>query len=119
MNYVDLVEAVQAITANVISNFLGFISIVSAYLIVAFLAGKKLTRSQLIMINSLYMTVTFFLALGQYQLIVYSIYLSNEIVKVNPEWPGTSWDYGHLAATAVWVAIVLGSTKFMLDVRER
>ncbi|HAJ76211.1 MAG TPA: hypothetical protein DCM64_07120 [Gammaproteobacteria bacterium] len=118
MNEIETFEALQAVQANIISNFLGFVSLVTAYLVMAYLVGSKLTKSQLLIVNALYFVVAYFLIVGQYQFISSANYLANIVVLANLNWPGEVWEYGTWAAVVVWTFIVAGTIKFMSDVRK-
>jgi hypothetical protein len=54
MELAELVQATQAAWSNVISIGALIITIISGYLVVAYVAGRDMTRSQVVIVNSLY-----------------------------------------------------------------
>jgi len=65
-------EIVETATGLVEAGMLGitiYITVVSGYLVVAYLAGKDLDRFQLLTISSLFGAFSFFVAIGSYSFI--------------------------------------------------
>lgn len=83
MTQAELIEATQTMLGNAISLFVAFVSLVSAYLVVAYLIGKKLTRTQLVILNFLYLAVTLFCASTQYQILQMYTLLTNRLYKLD------------------------------------
>ena len=54
MSEADLMNVVQGIISNSIATFAVFVSLVGGYLVTAYLAGKNLTRSQTVIISTLF-----------------------------------------------------------------
>jgi hypothetical protein len=97
------------------------VSIISAYLIAAWLAGKKLTRPQIIWVNLLFITFSsmlvlrwitgFLIAMGlQRSLIQLNPAAGAEVIQLTPEFIA--------GLGCLFYAAILGSLKFMWDVRH-
>ena len=66
MTEAELMELAQAVWANYLSTMALFISVISAYLIIAYIAGGRVTRQQVILINILMGVFTGFGVAGMY-----------------------------------------------------
>ena len=118
MNQFELVESIQAVLANSISMFVAFVSVVSAYAIVAYLVGAKLKKLQLVLLNSLFVIVAALLTLSQYSLLSMYLELTNRLNTIDPNWPDSIEYWEIVVIPLLWVVIVLGCLKFMWDARE-
>jgi hypothetical protein len=118
MTEYELVDAVNSTMSLFLSTFMGYLTIVSAYLIAAFLLGDKLTTQQFIIIS-----ILFFFAAG---LVVWSIwglgsrivYTADAVRHVNPEYPIIFKNLFRNSMTTVCALGILASFKFMWDVRH-
>lgn len=119
MSQYELADTIQSLVGNSIALFVAFVSIVSAYAIVAYLAGVKLHRSQIILVNSVYLLVTVFLIFSQYGLLEIINELSGRLVGLDPEWPAVGASWTPTAMAMLWTTIVIGSLKFMWDIRSK
>ena len=54
MSEFELIETINSTLDIHISSFLAYLTIVSAYLVVAFVVGKRLTRTQFVMVTVLF-----------------------------------------------------------------
>jgi len=107
-----------SLTSVGIAEFVAFVTIVSGYLAVAYLVGNKLSRSQLIVINFLYLFVaavvifTLYAMMNEFQSISVRLQeLNQSQVRRIPSWyPGLN--------LVMCSAIVIASLKFMLDLRK-
>jgi hypothetical protein len=108
-----------SLTASVLSNFLTsltvFLSIVSAYVISAFSGGKRLTRTQLCIINP-----CFLVAVGILGFMVISLYRRfyalGQSIEVKRGWIA-AFDFSVPLSTLL-IAIVLGCLVFMWSIRR-
>lgn len=119
MSQYELADAIQSIIGNTIAMFVAFISIISAYAIVAYLVGTKLQRSQITLVNSLFLFVTAFLIYSQYGLMEMYVKLSSRLIELDPEWPAAGASWSPIAIVILWITIVIGSLKFMWDIRSK
>ena len=94
------------------------ISIISAYLLVAYTAGTQLIRSQVTLINTLFVfTATLFLY-GTIGSLVKQLSIVNKLKVFNPEdyYPTTAITV--VAVAVIFSLIILACLKFMWDVRH-
>ena len=118
MTEAELMELVQSVWANYLSTMALFISVISAFLIIAYIAGGRLTRQQVILVNTLMGIFTGFGVAGMYgfsltgtEAMLLAIEISTQRTKIGittvPE-----------ITLTVFPAIVLACYKFMWDVRH-
>ena len=106
--------------ANVLTCITLLITLVSGYLVVAFAVGFRLTRQQVIIVNSIYLLMTMFLLWGTvamvgkahgFEVIAYSM-AGKEFDEFVPR-----GDIANSIAIIFGIAIV-ASLKFMWDIRH-
>ena len=114
----EVLLAAQAAWGNVISVGALIVTIISGYLVVAYVAGKDMTRTQVIIINTLYVLfMTASLMSGRAftiratELMQIAVELSDE--RLSSPWPDVIyfWRFVYLSAMAA-------SLKFMWDIRH-
>ena len=94
------------------------LSVVSAYLIVAYLAGSKLTHSQAVIVNSLYVLVSVFLVWAMFVLAQRGIEVATLAIDLSTQRELGSTPNVARALIAVFGVCSLASLKFMWDVRH-
>jgi len=98
------------------------ISVISAYLIVSWLVGAKLTRPQVVWVNLLFITFSSMIVLRWIAGYRAAMYLQQEFIQLNPDITAgliveiTPEIIAGLAC--IYAAAILGSLKFMWDVRH-
>ncbi len=109
------------LAASVMSNYLTtvslYISIVSAYLITAFLAGEKLTRAQVSIVNACFVVATSWLGSLSVRILIRAFDLSRESVAHDYN-DGTSSGGVAIAAGLLYALLLGGSLLFMRNVRK-
>ena len=118
MTEAELVSAAQALWANVIALMAILLSVVSAYLIVAYLAGSKLTRSQAVIVNSLYILVSVYLVWGSFSLAERAIEHATIAIDMSTQRELGPTPNVARALVALFGVCSLASLKFMWDVRH-
>ena len=113
----EIVEAVTAYHDLVISMMGLYITVVSGYLIVAYLAGKKLTTPQAVLVSSLFVVMSGFTTYGAYGFLTRGFVYVEMQSAINP----SLTNYATPLMTVVLPVLMLGGTiaalKFMRDVR--
>jgi hypothetical protein len=116
MTEYEVADLTATVLANFLTSFTVFLSIVSAYVISAFSAGKRLSKLQLSVINS-----CFLVAVGILGFLVVSLYrrfydlahsisvARGTIVAVDLSWP----------LCVLLLSIIFGCFVFMWNVRNR
>ena len=118
MTEAELVSAAQASWANVIALIAIMLSILSAYLVVAYMAGNKMTHSQAVIVSSLFVLVSIFLLWGSFVLVQRAIEMATLAIDMS-----TQRTLGPTPNVARAIVIIFGicslaSLKFMWDVRH-
>ena len=119
MNEFELIEAIQAVVANLNTNFISLMTVISGYLVVAYIAGDKLSRSQSAIVTLLFLVLAVLVIVTQYYLMLEASELYSRLIAVEPEWPVQIRTAGAYVLMAVWVSIVLACLKFMHDKRPK
>jgi len=97
-----------------------YISVISGYLIIAWLVGRQLTRPQVILINIFFTLFSTMLAFRWGVSMRTVIAYREMVLEINPEavFMSQITSGGVLALQCVYLAIVFASLKFMWDVRH-
>ena len=114
----ELLELGAAFWSNAIALTAIFITVLSGYIICAYVAGKSLTRSQITIVNTLYLGVSALLLLsmlitGQTAIEMEKIAFEITVQRKHP--PGEFFPYMFIA---FWSFCVFLSVKFMWDIRH-
>jgi len=118
MSEADLLDTAQAVWGNYISTMGIFVSILSAYLIVAYIAGRTLTKAQVILVNVSFGVFVTFGIFGMFgfsrtgtELMLLALDASTQRkaigITIVPE-----------LTLIIFPILVLGSYKFMWDIRH-
>ena len=118
MTEAELIQTAQEAWSNVINILALLITVISAYLVVAYVVGKDLTKSQVALINVLYGA---FAGFGIFAVHRFSL-AANEMGKLALEMStqrtlGPS-DAVPLGFLVVLIPILVGCYKFMWDIRH-
>jgi len=95
-----------------------WLTILSAYALVAFFAGEKLNFSQIVALNSLYIfsaSLAIFVFSGSFRTLVYYI---KQLKLLKPDSPQIMNNYGTWAITIIAILGVFATLRFMSDVRH-
>jgi len=111
----DLILSQQAGIATVLGLY---VSLLSAYLIVAFLAGERLTRSQTTMISIMFATIVSILVLQITGRAREISRMGAELESMAEASPATFPAFVPYVAFTVLILGVLASLKFMWDIRH-
>jgi hypothetical protein len=121
VNEFELRELLFATFEQMNSSATMYFTLVSAYLVVSFVAGTRLTRPQLMIINSLYILWVLGTVNTMYSMLTGAVSLEAELVKL-----GTEFEFGGGAGTnlstagfiLVQIAGLIASLYFMWSVRH-
>jgi hypothetical protein len=119
MSEAEVLQAAQAAWSNVLSIAAMQLTLLSGYLIVAYVVGRELSRSQVVIVNLLYLTMYGLLAFASYTFVMraahlmqYAVELSNQ--RLTPAWPKVA-----IVTSVVFVLAMVASLKFMWDIRHK
>ncbi len=95
-----------------------WITIVSGYLIAAYLAGDRLKRSQVFILNTFYVWVSSLVVVGFYGSFNTQAHYTRELKLMVPDSPQMmTWNLA-FAVTIASVLGILATLKFMWDIRH-
>jgi hypothetical protein len=118
MTETELVEAANSSWSLVVSALGAYMTITSAYLIAAFLAGAKLTTPQVGIISALFITMASTLMIGLYGWTVRGSYYTSELAALNSDAAAHGFSVIPIVLTSICSMGVLASFKFMWDIRH-
>jgi hypothetical protein len=118
MTEAELLESAQAVWANYLTSMGLVVTVLSAYLVTAYIAGDKLTRPQVVLVNVLFVVFAGFGIGGLVgfsrtgtELMVLALEASTQRTAIGltivPE-----------ATLIIFPALILGCFKFMWDIRN-
>ena len=122
MSAVDWYEMSHLAYSNAAQNFAMILTMASAYLVVGYLVGSKLTRTQLISINVVFIPAMMFFIYLFYGFTMDGASARAQAAEIVPEISvmPSSWEqpFGALALLVALGALFI-SVKFMRDVRRQ
>lgn len=118
MTEAELIEAASNNWSNVISLLTLFITVISGYLIVAYLVGKELKSEQVFLVNSLYGAFIGFCLFAVYQMSSAAVENGNLAIELSTQRTVAPQKWLPFAFLAIMVPMILASFKFMWDIRH-
>ena len=120
MTEAELLAASSACWSNCIALVAIYVSILSGYLIVAKIAGKSMTRSQIVIVNIIYVGLTTFLIIAEASFTIAAIDMDRLAIELTTQRSEAFYSYSFLAhvLTIFYFICALASLKFMWDVRH-
>ena len=95
-----------------------FVSLVSGYLVVAWLVGARLTNSQLYLVNSLFVGMISLLGFAWFTRVRVALSYQKELLQLNPERVELVGPWLVPAVSILSFAVLVSCLKFMWDVRH-
>jgi predicted anti-sigma-YlaC factor YlaD len=95
-----------------------FFTILSGYLIAAWLIGEKLTRTQVIMVNILYLSSATMMIWAWIARFSAALRFQNQLLVLNPQLTESVTIYIITGFSSILFILILVSLKFMWDVRH-
>lgn len=114
----ELIEVAQVTWGNVISLIALIISVLSAYLVATYAVAARMTRSQILILNTLYLLIIALLLSSTYTLSLRATEmaeLSVQISTLRQLGPRPNLPIGLLV---VFIFCTIASLKFMWDIRH-
>jgi hypothetical protein len=118
MSLAELIESSASyyeITVDVLSLYL---TATSGYLIVAYLVGSKLTRSQMTIVSILFAVVASLSAYAATAWIMRASYFTNQVRAADPAIPASPNQFVWVVVGMVLFGGIIACLKFMWDVRH-
>lgn len=119
MSVYEWMELTQLAASNSIACVAILITVVFAYLVAAYVVGDKLTSSQIIMINSLFLIVSFWLVFCIVAFLTSAVNSAFVARGMSEEVAGAYLSRNMPVGVAVMdLFIIVGCLKFMWDIRH-
>ena len=118
MSEADLLDSAQAVWGNYISTMGIFVSILSAYLIVAYIAGRTLTKAQVILVNVSFGVFVTFGIFGMFGFSRTATELMTLALDASTQRKAIGITIVPELTMIIFPILVLGSYKFMWDIRH-
>jgi hypothetical protein len=119
MTEYELVDSIVSYNSTMQAWLTVFVTVLTAYLITAHVAGKNLTRSQVIILNFLFLIYSFLFVFAVHSAGERCLELAIEVKAINPSRSiGLTRDIFLICLATMVVSIVV-ALKFMWDVRHR
>ncbi|MDB4542665.1 hypothetical protein N9241_00330 [bacterium] len=118
MTEADLIEAINATLDIHLSTLLAYLSIVSAYLIAAFIAGDKLTSLQSVIVSTLFIFASTMCALALWGSGSRISYMVDALLLADPSHPIIYSNNFRNGMTLLCLLGIAASLKFMWDIRH-
>lgn len=117
MTEYELADLTGAAMSNFLTSFTVFVSIVTAYVIAAFTAGKRLSKTQMYVVNTCFVLASS--AIGLLSVLIFQVFLRRaqalgESQVASPVTLDFTW-----VVTTLYVVLVFGSLFFMRNVRQK
>ena len=118
MTEAELLEAASYQFELVISTLSLYISVTSAYLLVAFVAGIRLTRSQTFIISTLYIVICALATYAVYSWTTRGVYYAIKLEALDANVPIYSKIVVPVVLPLLLAGGIVASLKFMWDIRH-
>ena len=114
----ELIQAAQATWANVITLTTVEMTLLSGYIIIAYLAGRELDRSQVTIVNTLYLLLSLFVLMGIYTLAVRATEMAALSIEISERRELGPQLWLPIGVVVIFTFCITASMKFMWDVRH-
>ena len=116
MSEYELADLTGAAMTNFLTSFTVFVSIVTAYVVAAFAAGKKLSKFQVSIVNTCFIVASG--AIGLLSVLIFQVFLRRAQALGESEVASPiTLDFTWVVAT-LYVVLISGSLIFMRNVRQ-
>jgi hypothetical protein len=114
----ELLDIAQGYTSNAIGLTAIFLSVLTAYLVVAYTVGKKLSFSQVGVVNAFFFVVAIFMIGGQTSLMTVATEAENTAQQISTWRTVPIISFIPYALQVFFLLFVFASLKFMWDIRH-
>ena len=118
MSEYELADLAASVSADSLVFLPLMLSIISGYLVVAWLVGVRLLRSQVILINSLFVGAIFLFGFAWANRVRVAMAYQDELIAMNPARLEIVESWLIPAAVVAITVVTLACFKFMWDVRH-
>lgn len=120
MSEFELAELAGTAMSNFLTSFTVFVSIVTAYVVAAFAAGRKLTKLQVSLVTTCFLIAS--VAMGLLSVLIFRVFFlrTHALAQLNNPDVGVGVVVDVTWVVAIlYVILVCGSLVFMRNVRQR
>lgn len=114
----EMIQAAQATWGNTISLVAILITLISGYLIAAYLVGSQLGRTQVVIVNTLYVLLSTFLLMSTYNLSIRATEMAAIAIEMSDKRILTPQLWIPMGMITIFSFCLVASLKFMWDVRH-
>lgn len=120
MNEYQTGDLLYNVVSNIIADQTVYITMLSAYLVVAYTVGSKLTRYQVAFINFVFIVYTFIGILAQMAMLHTAIHYGDDMAEFRGESRifSTTGEVARWAMIVIRLAMSVGALVFMWQVRH-
>ena len=114
----EMIQATQATWGNTISLVAIVITLMSGYLVAAYLVGSQLSRPQVVIVNTLYLLLSTFLLMSIYNLSIRATEMAAIAIEMSDKRILTPQLWLPMGMISIFSFCLVASLKFMWDVRH-
>jgi hypothetical protein len=114
----EMIQATQATWGNTISLVAILITLMSGYLVAAYLVGSQLGRPQVVIVNTLYLLLSTFLLMSTYNLSIRATEMAAIAIEMSDKRILTPQLWIPMGMISIFSFCLVASLKFMWDVRH-
>ena len=122
MNEFELIESLNGAMSNLLASQALFITILSAYIVMAYTAGQKLTKFQVGFVSFIFLTFSFVISAGFLDMTIEIAHYASLLDQARGQNIGLSargdGQYVFPVSFLIRVAMILGALAFMWSVRR-
>ncbi len=111
----ELASSIAALNDNALSLIAIYLSVLSGYIIAAYMVGENLSRFQLFFINSLFVIFSLLLTVGAFQIFQLVAEIQAEYAGLIPEFVATRF----VLTTLIIQLIAIGGALFFMHDRRK
>ena len=119
MTEYELADLLNSVSADSLVFIPVILTVVSGYLIVSWLVGEKLSTSQVVLVNSLFIGAILIFAMAWNVRIEVAISYQNELLEINPDRATLVNPWLQPSVFILGISAVAGCLKFMWDIRSK
>jgi hypothetical protein len=114
----EMIQATQATWGNTISLVAILITLMSGYIVAAYLVGSQLDRPQVVIVNTLYVLLSTFLLISTYNLSIRATEMAAIAIEMSDKRILTPQLWIPMGMISIFSFCLVASLKFMWDVRH-
>jgi hypothetical protein len=118
MTEYELADLLASFSGDTLVYIPMVISVVSGYLVVAWLVGNRLSRSQVSLVNVLYVSFMLLLGFSWAKRVSVALSYQDELIAKNPNRVEVQGDWLVVVVFVMTSIVLIATLKFMWDIRH-